>query len=205
MPPLGILFIVTGALLLRQALVGRASNIPDDMRDLATALLSGDTEEVGSVMKRRGDGGASDTGAPSGGYTEIPTPTNPASVARSHALAAKVAELGEGKPYVSGATGPNAYDCSGLVWRACKDLGYYNGGRFTTHMFTRITGGWCRMVVVPVEGDIVLWAGHHMGVCTGSDSMYSARSSTANPNIGTSSISGDATYFGGLPSYWRVL
>jgi hypothetical protein len=41
-----------------------------------------------------------------------------------------------------------------------------------------------------------------MGVVDGSDSMYSARS--VSKGIGSGSLSGDVSYFGSVPEYWRL-
>ena len=93
------------------------------------------------------------------------------------ALLATMQQLGNGKPYVWGATGPNGYDCSGLVWAAMKQLGIYTGPRFTTHTFVSALGS----KVTPVSGtdgqvgDVILWASH-IGVVDGPGTMYSALS-----------------------------
>lgn len=51
---------------------------------------------------------------------DIPVVTAPAGAAGAAVMFA----LGQlGKPYVSGATGPSAYDCSGLTWAAYRSVG----------------------------------------------------------------------------------
>ncbi len=69
--------------------------------------------------------------------------SSPVSVADASSLGAKAAALAKkqvGKRYVYGATGPNSFDCSGLVYYVYRSLGvnmsrgasgqYYNNGRF---------------------------------------------------------------------------
>jgi cell wall-associated NlpC family hydrolase len=101
--------------------------------------------------------------------------------------------------YVWGATGPNAYDCSGLVWRTLVKTGKYNGPRFTT---STIGSSGLKRVGNPQRGDIVVWPGHHMGFVLGPNRMYSAKSPSAG--IGRNTISGDAGYFGRKPVYYRA-
>jgi cell wall-associated NlpC family hydrolase len=80
-----------------------------------------------------------------------------------------------GKPYVFGATGPNAYDCSGLVIACLRDIGY-NGGkvpRFTTHTFAAWarSKGWIKVDERSITaGDIVLKSGH-MGIAISNAEM----------------------------------
>lgn len=183
-----------GALLIRQVVVGRSSETPGDLRDLAISFFSADVDGMSEVLTRRG---SSDTG--SGEVAAAPgvTPTN-------NALAQKVIELGQAaKGYRWGATGPEYYDCSGLIWKACRELGIYKGSRFTSHNFSRIAGNIWTQVAAPAAGDIVLWTGKHMGVSLGGDTMYSARS--RSKGIGESTVSGDNSYFGFDASYWRLI
>lgn len=87
-----------------------------------------------------------------------------------------------GNRYVFGAEGPNAYDCSGLVWAAAKAIGVYKGERFTTYTITHHAADAAQFVRVatPAVGDIVVWdenAAHgHMGIVSGPDQFFSARS-----------------------------
>lgn len=208
MNPFGYLFVVVGVFVLRQVIVGRATEIPADLRDTATALLSGDTDTVGEIMGRRGENvegvDASGVAAPDADTPSTAGPISGPSIGSS-GLANECIRLGTAaKGYVWGATGPSYYDCSGLVWKACVNIGVYSGPRFTTSTFTSVASKFASQVSSPALGDIVLWAGRHVGVSLGGDSMYSARSPSARPNIGKSTVSGDSGSFGMQPTYWRI-
>jgi cell wall-associated NlpC family hydrolase len=87
-------------------------------------------------------------------------------------------------------TGPNSYDCSGLVWRAGNNLGLWPKGTtaFNTASFiTHISEFGLTKVSTPQAGDIVWWLGH-MGCVVNSTTLFSAMSSHTSPNIGQCSI-----------------
>lgn len=193
----GYVFLGVGALLLRQVVVGRVAETPADLKDLFVALVNGDPAAARQVTQLRGEnvGSALDSNVAStvGGVIS-PLPTS---------LLNECERLGTAaKGYVLGATGPTYYDCSGLVWRAMKNLGIYTGVRFVTANFEHIAPKFATKVGQPLAGDIVIWPGKHMGIATGGDGMYSARSTAKG--IGNSTISGDAGYFGSQPHYWRL-
>lgn len=75
------------------------------------------------------------------------------------ALAFAVAQ--EGKPYVWGATGPDSFDCSGLVYRAYQAGGYQFAGRPTTA--TLVSMG--DPVSSPLPGDLCFPDFSHVGIC----------------------------------------
>jgi hypothetical protein len=52
--PLGIISILTGLLLWRQVIVGRANDIPTDAHDFAAAVFTGHTSAVAEIASRRG-------------------------------------------------------------------------------------------------------------------------------------------------------
>lgn len=190
MSPIGYAFVLVGVMLIRQVVVGRAMDTPTDARDLTLALLRGDTAEVGAILSRRGSAVDASTDIGS-------------SVDASNTLVAECMRLGNAaKGYRLGATGPDYYDCSGLVWRAMRNLGIYGGPRFTTHVFAGVAKakGW-EKVSTPSAGDVVLWPMKHMGVATGGDGMYSARSTAKG--INASSISGDSSVLG-TASFYRI-
>jgi cell wall-associated NlpC family hydrolase len=200
MNPVGYPLLIVGGFLVRQTFVGRARDSAADAKDLSLAFLQGDMSGVSTVFGRRG---ASTTSA---GGSEVATPPAGALVSGPSlsGLTGEVQALGsKARGYRLGATGPDYYDCSGLIWRAMHNLDLYKGGRFTTSSFANVAKlqGW-KMVSSPVSGDIVLWSGSHMGVATGNDGMYSARSTAKG--IGPSTISGDSSYFGAKPLYFRI-
>ena len=96
-------------------------------------------------------------------------------------LVSEMMKLGEGKPYVWGATGPSAYDCSGLVMAAAKKLGvdlpHYSGSQYNATV----------PVSHPQPGDLVFF-GHggsaHVGGYMGKDTYYSAQSPSAGIGVG---------------------
>lgn len=114
-------------------------------------------------------------------------------------LLQEMKRLGDGKKYSQlRRTGPDSYDCSGLVWKAGSNVGLWGPGTkwfpqpFNTASFIVHTSeiGLTRRgnAVLPVAGDIIWWVGH-MGVVESSTTFYSARSSHSNPNIGSTTIS----------------
>lgn len=200
MPPIAYLLVTIGVVAIRQVMVGRASDLPGDTRDLFLALLQGDTAEVKNVLSRRGEN------VPESGYgsgSDSGTVTGGTQAGNSFAYAVKQhGDAAQG--YRLGSTGPDYYDCSGLIWKTMRDIGVFDGPRFTTSTFRHVAEkqGW-KKVGSPVVGAVVLWAHKHMGVSLGGDTMYSARS--PEKGIGTSTISGDSTYFGFEPEYWIVV
>jgi hypothetical protein len=200
----GYLFLLVGVFVLRQVAVGRAQEIPADAKALFSSLINFDFEGMGTVLAGRGENVSVDSSGPvaSDGSTDTPVKSGGMSLS-GVALATEAQKLGAAaKGYSLGKTGPDYYDCSGLLWRAGYNLGIYKGARYTTSTFRSIAGSWCEKVSAVSPGDIILWPGKHMGICTGTNEMYSARS--PDKGIGTSSISGDAQYFGAQPEYWRV-
>lgn len=200
MNTLGWLLILGGALLVRQLSVGRGqpTSIAEDARDFFAGFLQGDTGRVSEVAARRGTAlapTATDTGSgtaapPSGGGS-----------GRGGAVASEMKRLGSSaKGYIFGATGPDYYDCSGLAWRAMKNLGIYTGIRFTTHTWPLIAPRFASRVDSPAPGDMAVWPAHHMGVVTGPDQLYSARSTKSG--IGTTTIELYNKMYGPA-QYWR--
>lgn len=111
-------------------------------------------------------------------------------------LLAAVEKYGKGKKYVWGATGPNTFDCSGLVMYALKhafgiDYPHFSGSQIAKAK--SISKGDLR------PGDLV-GNNEHIGVYAGNGKYWSAMSPTGHPNIGMSSLS----YFPGTPKFGRV-
>lgn len=194
MPPFAYLFILAGAMLIRQVVVGRAAETPGDLRDLSLALVHGDTAEIGAVLSRRGEN------VPTADTGEVASST----AVGTSALLTEATKLGTAaKGYRLGGIGPDYYDCSGLVWRAMRNLGIYKGARFNTAVFGIVASrqGWPK-VDTAEDGDVIVWAGKHMGISGGSDRMYSARSTAKGINWST--VSGDSSYFGKEPAIYRI-
>lgn len=204
--------LVLGALFLGRAFTkGRTiDQSVNDLGDIMTALLTNDKAKLADALARTGSAFQAD---PSNGLDGQYDPSNTTlTSAGSHtgnAILAEAERLGRAaKGYRTGGTGPDYYDCSGLVYRTLKNLGFYAGARFTTFTFTKqvkctqITRGAANV------GDIVLWTQlptHHMGIVsgisrgTGAVAFYSAR----NPRSGIAVAPIDG--FAKTPcTFWRV-
>ena len=211
----GYLFVAAAVILIRQVIVGRVNEIPSDVKDLTLSLLKGDTAGASSVLAQRGSN-ADMSGTVGAGVGDLlgTNGVDPNSLLGQHmypgmsATASSFIQVckqlgGAAKGYQKGATGPDYYDCSGLIYTALKQMGIYTGFRFWTGNFdivapkfaTKVTGSY-------YPGDIILWPGHHMGVVDGTNSMYSARS--VAKGIGSGPIDADIAYFGSQPEYWRL-
>ncbi|WP_353894664.1 tape measure protein [Leuconostoc mesenteroides] len=101
-------------------------------------------------------------------------------------LLSNAVKYGTGKPYVWGATGPDSFDCSGLVQYTLKQMGksfpHYSGDQFNAS----------NSVGSPKSGDLAFFGGggsQHVGIYAGNGKMFSAMSPSSNPNIGYANIS----------------
>jgi cell wall-associated NlpC family hydrolase len=104
------------------------------------------------------------------------TPAAPAAAAyhreASQVIAAAKAQRGD--PWRYGATGPSAFDCSGLViyaYKAAGDLRLIGYGRYRSaaalYKYFRDRGRTSRTKATP--GDLVVWgSGRHIGIYLGS-------------------------------------
>ena len=81
-----------------------------------------------------------------------------------------VAKSQIGKPYVWGATGPNAYDCSGLVQYAYSQAGK-NIGRTT---YQQACAGQHVSVSQAQAGDILMWGDYHDAIYVGNNQYVHA-------------------------------
>lgn len=186
MNTVGWVFILVGILLVRQVFKGRVMNLGEDLTDAFIALVSGNTNELTAVLARSGEAahGTVVTGT-SLGEGEFAPHIAGASGTNATILQSAMALGKAAKGYRFTATGPDYYDCSGLVWRAVQKAGF-KGGRFTTFnigslkSFRRVSNTGDSAAndhasgVMP--GDIVVWPTHHMGVVTSPGRFYSARS-----------------------------
>lgn len=209
--------ILGGLLILRQVSRGRTLQIGEDLSDAMLALARGDSAAFSDVLARTGHGNEPTAALGDAlGSATVGTAgaigTSAEAVAGGFGQGLTLIKLGtaavmlgeKAKGYRWGATGPDYYDCSGLMWRAAQAAGY-KGPRFTTATirsrkeFKQILAPGMQMpsqnpVPTAGPGDIVLWpAGSggitgHMGVITGPNRFYSARS--VRTGIGESSISG---------------
>ncbi|WP_304676293.1 C40 family peptidase [uncultured Lactobacillus sp.] len=95
-----------------------------------------------------------------------------------------------GKPYAWGATGPNAYDCSGLVQYAYSQAGK-NVGRTT---YQQAGAGQHISVSQAQAGDILMWSNYHDAIYVGNNQYVHAPQ--PGQNVTQASIS---SYF--MPDY----
>lgn len=199
--------LVLGGLIVRQGAVGRATETPQDLRDLFFAVITGQWDDAKTVIDRKGgttQESVADTGERIGESVGSAVGSAIASTEKGALLLAKMRQLGgAAKGYRLGSTGPTYYDCSGLVWRAMKDLGFYKGGRFTTFTWPGVGKKICTQTTTPGIGDIVVWqrgalVNGHMGVVSGSNTFYAAQSTKTG--IKEAKISG----ISGKISYWRL-
>lgn len=105
-----------------------------------------------------------------------PEPDPEPSVPAGGGLATAYAQLG--KPYVYGATGPDAFDCSGLI---CYSYGYARG-RTTYSMIASLqaTGDWKTDISQLSVGDLVFPHSGHVGIYLGNNTYLHA----SNPTTG---------------------
>lgn len=170
MNTLAYIFILSAILVMRAVSKGRVTNIGEDLSDAFLAFINGETDGLAEVLSRTGPDNKPAEGIASA--TAEPGKAVDAGTLNQEILSNTLALGKAAKGYLLTATGPNYYDCSGLVWRALQKVGY-KGGRFTTSTIQG-TGAFTR-VTNPTPGDIVLWPRHHMGVVTGPGRFYSAR------------------------------
>ena len=206
------LLILVAILLIRAVSRGRVLYLGQDLSDAFLAIAEGNTAKFGEVIGRKGDASAATVtdvtpvgqaigsaltgpgiGVGVAGATAAQGLTNALLVTNMEGLGKKA------KGYVLGATGPEWYDCSGLMWRALQTVGY-KGGRFVTSTMKTQGGSQFVSVDTPLVGDIALWPIHHVGVVTGPNRFYSAR----NPNSGISETA-ISTFRPEPPEYLRFV
>lgn len=206
------ILVLTAGLLARQVAKGRVMNIGEDLSDSFLAIIQGDTKGFTAVLARTGDNTTADVGidAAAVGSEGITAAGQIGNIVANNNLAAAAMVLGtKAKGYRFGATGPDYYDCSGLMYRAAQKVGY-KGGRFTTFTiganksFVKVNSPAPNSHDAEARGaaginDLVVWPTHHMGVVTGVDKFYSAR----NPQAGITEakISG---FRKDAPIYYRL-
>jgi cell wall-associated NlpC family hydrolase len=101
---------------------------------------------------------------------------------RAKALAYAIKQVQAGKPYVWGAEGPNAFDCSGLVYAAYKaaGLGWPNWDRLNAALYSVATYHVPLTQMQP--GDLLFYsyngsiaAIHHISIYAGNNMVWEAR------------------------------
>lgn len=201
MTTIGWVFILVGLIVMRQSINGRTlSNIPSDigtiLRGAATSLQS-PTEGatiIKDVLALKGTNGVAVAAGSAQSNTIVAAAQGSSLLAEMKRLAAAA-----NNRYVWGATGPNGYDCSGLVWAAMRNLGY-SGLRFTTYTFVGQMGSMVTKVDSPVGGEVALWPSH-IGVMENANTMFSA----LNPKDG---IMSSPLSYGpkgeGNPTFWQI-
>lgn len=192
----GFLILFVGAFLIRQVAVGRALETPDDARDLLTSLFSGDYKGAKQIAAQRGTNVEGTATVPDSAVSgSLGSSNSPGAMALAEAR--KLGSAAKGYRYAG--TGPDYYDCSGLVWRALKNLNIWNGPRFSSATWVFIAPGIADKVMSPEVGDIVVWPGEHIGIVSGPGEAYSALSTKYGirdyPIKQTRS---------GTPEYWRL-
>jgi cell wall-associated NlpC family hydrolase len=138
----------------------------------------------GTTGTQRSGGSTTTAPSPSVGATN-PNPPAPGGKAQA-AIAAALSK--RGSPYVWGAAGPNAFDCSGLVAWAYAQAGvgglpHYSGAQYA--MTTRIS----RSQLQP--GDLVFWGAggsEHVAIYMGGNSLVHAFGSGGG--VSTSALDG---------------
>lgn len=203
MNTLAWLLILGAALLLRGVAKGRVVELPGDIRDLLLGAMTGDVEAVKEVAGRTGDGLTAGTVTAAGEVEGAQSVTASGTAGGGGvALLREVRRLGTGKPYIWGATFANGQggDCSGLVWRAVRNLGIYSGPRFTTSTFPLQSRSFAVPVSTPQPGDIAVWqkggVSGHMGVVSGNGTFFSALSRRSGvKDAPIRAISGRLTYY----------
>jgi cell wall-associated NlpC family hydrolase len=82
-----------------------------------------------------------------------------------------------GKKYVFGATGPNVFDCSGLVMYCLKQTGIDpNPPRFVTQTWAAYARrkGWIKVARKDIQAGDVVWKSGHMGIAVSNSRMIHA-------------------------------
>lgn len=171
MKAIGYALIALSIFLYWEGFKGRAlTDVFQDMKDITRSLVSLDFDGVTEAASRSGTLTDDDS--------EIAKTTSRVGKgsATADAIVKRSKELGSRAiGYRLGASGPGFYDCSGLIYRAMKDVGYYDGPRFATYTFRALLRNKIEEVDAIRRGDILLWNGH-MGIAESPDTMYHAAS-----------------------------
>lgn len=102
------------------------------------------------------------------------------------AKAISVAQQQMGKPYVWGAGGPDAFDCSGLVYFAYATAGLPGTGKPTTHAWTTASIRFMGTGIAngsEQPGDLIMPDTGHVGICLGNGQYINAPHTGVNVRI----------------------
>ena len=161
------------------------------------SLFSSSAKKAKTVSSSASSSGSA-SGSSSSGSSGSSSSSSSSSSSKGVEKLIEIAQSKKGCRYVSGAKGPNSFDCSGFVYYCLKESGvkisYMTSiGWRTTSRFTRIDSlSSCK------RGDILVFSGStmaagHVGIYLGSGSMIDAGSSAGCVRITTTVLSG---------SYW---
>ena len=184
MDTVGYLFILVAALAIRGMTKGRTiADLPKDIGDLFVGVLSGDKAQVSAALGRTGTPATTAT-------TNDATATATAPISQSQGInglqgattstkalgAVTFARAQIGKPYVWGATGPNGFDCSGLVVAAYKSQGM----SLTRTTYTQVLQGKAVAQKDLQIGDLVFPDAGHVQLYSGNGMIVEAPHTGAN-------------------------
>lgn len=166
METFGILLVALGAFLVDSAVQNRAPV------DLLKDIIKNPTQARSAFSQSKGTGYTSTRqgGATGSGTASQTAFGSAASGPAATAIAFARAQIG--KPYVWGATGPNAYDCSGLVQAAWKAAGY----NLTRTTYTMLVQPGLSKVSKDelIPGDLVFPDAGHVQIYTGNGMVVEA-------------------------------
>ena len=162
------------------------------------SLFSSSAKKAKTVSTTSSPSGGSTSGSGSSSSSGGSSSSSGSSSGRGVEKLIEIAQSKKGCRYVSGAKGPNTFDCSGFVYYCLKESGvkisYMTSiGWRTTSRFTRIDSlSSCK------RGDLLVFSGSsmatgHVGIYLGSGSMIDAGSSAGCVRITSTVLSG---------SYW---
>ncbi|MEU0690203.1 C40 family peptidase [Streptomyces uncialis] len=161
----------------RRAETERASRTAERAPLTTTAAAPASTSTPQSDAPSTGTSGSTGTSSPSTGSSSENT-TTPASGSLGSVIAFLKAQVGDA--YVMGGTGPNSWDCSGLIQAAYKEAGINLPRTSQTQSTAGTQVGTSNLQV----GDILYWGGagsaYHTGVYIGNGQYLDA----ANPSKG---------------------
>jgi len=184
---LAIFGLAAGAWLLDSAVQNRnpVTSLVDIIRDPSSARVIAKDSAGGAFTVDRGPSATGAAAGNTGAYDSnadngVNGTTVTANSVSAGALAYARAQIG--KPYVLGATGPNAFDCSGLVFRAFEHVGVKLPGwprpNTQTIMSGIATGKLTRVSRADLQvGDLVFPTIAHVGIYSGNGKFVEAPNS----------------------------